>query len=289
MISASDGDTRVFERRGSSSIVVNISRLNGYLNIRAYSPMRMSPDAQAVVLLVEDDPDSYELFSEVLAAAGFSVIGGDNGNDAIRQALQHEPDLIVMDCELRGMDGVEATEVLKSDARTRDIPVMILTGYVDPRRLEQARVAGCDALVSKPCPIEQLLEHVNRLLLGRRAAGRTILVVEDDDETRTSVMDLLAGEGFHVEGATNGRGALHYLRQAVELPSLIILDLVMPGMDGWTFRTEQLADPRLVQIPIVILSAKAELAQQARDLNVAECLAKPVDAPQLLTAVDRHL
>jgi two-component system cell cycle response regulator DivK len=252
----------------------------------------MSPDdhdTQRVVLLVEDDLDSYELFSEVLAGAGFSVIGGENGNDAIRQALQHVPDLIVMDYELRGMDGVEATEILKRDARTRDIPVMMLTGHVERRQVEQARAAGCDAIVAKPCPIEQLLEHVNRLLHGRKAAGRTILVIEDDDETRTSVMDLLAGEGFQVEGATNGRGALHYLRQAVELPSLIILDLIMPGMDGWTFRTEQLADPRLVQIPIVILSAKAELGQQARDLSVAECLAKPVDAPQLLTAVDRHL
>ncbi|MCA1664461.1 MAG: response regulator, partial [Myxococcales bacterium] len=69
---------------------------------------------------------------------------------------------------------------------------------------------------------------------------------------------------------------------------LILLDLMMPVMDGWAFRTEQLADPRLAAIPVVILSGTTEAARAARDLHVDEILQKPLDVPRLLSVVDRH-
>jgi CheY-like chemotaxis protein len=249
-----------------------------------------SRQGQCVVLLVEDDADTYELYSEVLASAGFSVIGADNGTDAIHQALQHEPDLVVMDYELRGMDGVAATELLKHDPRTREIPVMMLTGHVARRQIDRARAAGCDAFLSKPCPIHQLLDEVGRLVDTdpHKAFDELILVVEDDDAIRESIMQLLDAQGYRVTGATNGRGALHYLRKAPVLPGLILLDLMMPVMDGWTFRTQQLADPRLADIPVVILSATNDPAHHAAELHVDEYLQKPLDVPRLLGIVDRH-
>jgi len=247
-------------------------------------------DGQCVVLLVEDDADTYELYSEVLASAGFSVVGADNGDDAVRQALQYEPDLVVMDYELRGMDGVAATELLKHDARTRDIPVVMLTGHVARRQIDRARAAGCDAFLSKPCPLDRLIDQVGRLVANARqtATNERVLVVEDDEGIRESIIALLEEHGFVASGAADGRSALIALREATELPGLILLDLMMPVMDGWAFRTQQLADPRLAAIPVVILSATNEPARAAHDLHVDEILQKPVDVPRLLSVVDRH-
>src|SRR6187551_3262452 len=85
---------------------------------------------QCLVLLVEDSVETYELYSEVLAGAGYAVVGADNGEEAYQLAVSLSPDLIVMDFELRGVDGCEATHRLKSDVRTAPIPVVMLTGHV---------------------------------------------------------------------------------------------------------------------------------------------------------------
>lgn len=242
------------------------------------------------VLIVEDDSATYELYSDVLASAGFAVVGADNGEDAVRQALEHEPDVIVMDYELRGMDGIAATTLLKANPRTADIPIMMLTGHVARRQLERARAAGCDAFVSKPCPLDQLVGRVQQLVDERAHHGpnEVILVIEDDEPVRESIAQLLRDEGFEVETAGNGREALDLLRRTSTLPSVILLDLMMPVMDGWTFRTEQLADPRLAAIPIVVLSATHDLSRRARELHAEAVLQKPFDASRLLDVVAHH-
>jgi CheY-like chemotaxis protein len=254
----------------------------------------MSPDqarSQCVVLLVEDDNDTYELYSEVLASAGFSVIGADNGEDAVARAVASAPDIIVMDYDLRGMDGGLATELLKRDTRTRHIPIMMLTGHVALRQLEHARSAGCDAFLSKPCSLDELLGEVNRLLHAdeTRPHGGTVLIVEDDGAIRESIAEMLTDDGIMVLEAENGREALELLGRLGEPPRLILLDLMMPVMDGWTFRSRQLADPRLASIPVVILSASQGLPAQANELHINEFLRKPFDGAALLDAIARHL
>src|SRR5437016_4627435 len=114
---------------------------------------------QCIVLLVEDSSETYELYSEVLAKAGFAVIGADNGEEAYAQAVALGPDIIIMDYELKGIDGCEATERLKRDPRTTAIPVVMITGHVSRRDFERARAAGCDAFLAKPISYEQLLDE----------------------------------------------------------------------------------------------------------------------------------
>jgi CheY-like chemotaxis protein len=254
----------------------------------------MSPTSnrsQCTVLLVEDDADTYELYSEVLASAGFSVIGADNGEDAVERALAVAPHLIVMDYDLRGMDGGLAAELLKRNPRTRHIPIMMLTGHVALRQLEQARSAGCDAFLTKPCSLDDLLGEVQRLLRAddARTANGTVLLVEDDESIRDSIAELLVDDGLTVLKAGHGREALDILHRLPQLPSVILLDLMMPVMDGWTFRSLQLADPRLARIPVVILSATQGLPEHAEQLRINEFLRKPFDPPSLLHAVVRHL
>src|SRR5436305_15052233 len=103
------------------------------------------PRHQCLVLLVEDSAETYELYSEVLAKAGDAGVGADNGEEAYRQAVTLAPDLVIMDYELRGIDGCTATERLKCDPRTAQIPVVMITGRVARHEFERARAVGCDA------------------------------------------------------------------------------------------------------------------------------------------------
>ncbi len=243
---------------------------------------------QFLVLLVEDSAETYELYSEVLAKAGYAVVGADNGDEAYQIAVSLSPDLIIMDNELRGTDGCVATERLKRDPRTARIPVVMITGRISRQDFERARDAGCDAFLAKPVSYEQLLDEVKRRV-HPTGAGNTVLLVEDDDDIRASIGDVLREEGFEVVGAADGNDALRYLRTAAEPPKLILLDLMMPVMDGWAFRAAQLADERLAKIPVVILSAVTDAQRHAAQLHVDDILVKPLEVPLLLDAVERHI
>jgi CheY-like chemotaxis protein len=106
-----------------------------------------------------------------------------------------------------------------------------------------------------------------------------ILVVEDDDDIRDALREMLVDEGYAVEVATNGAEALDRLRAMVAKPCLVLLDLMMPVMDGWTFLAEQRRDADLAGVPVVVLSA-------ARDLpDDVETIRKPLDPDRLLGAV----
>ncbi len=253
-----------------------------------------TPRRQCLVLLVEDSAETYELYSEVLAKAGYAVIGADSGEEAYRQAVALAPDLIIMDYELRGPssgDGYGTIERLKQDPRTAGIPVVMTTGRVSLQEFERARAAGYDAFLGKPCSYDQLLDEVKRRIPPAAApgAGGTVLLVEDDEDIRGSVAAILEGEGLAVVGTVNGAEALRYLRSAAEPPRLILLDLMMPVMDGWAFRTAQLADERLAKIPVVILSAATDVGRHAAQLRADDYLVKPLDVPRLLDAVERHV
>jgi CheY-like chemotaxis protein len=112
-----------------------------------------------------------------------------------------------------------------------------------------------------------------------------ILLVEDDAGARDALSDILRDEGFEVATVENGREALDYL-QSSPAPCLILLDLVMPVMDGWEFRERQLREPRLSTIPVVVLTATA--GQGVAGVATSDILRKPVDFGALLEHVERH-
>jgi CheY-like chemotaxis protein len=119
------------------------------------------------------------------------------------------------------------------------------------------------------------------------APSRTILIVEDDLDIRSTVSDVLEDEGYLVASAANGREALEYLRRGAT-PALILLDLMMPVMNGWQFRSEQQRDPRLSAIPVLVLSADNNVREKAEALGAAGYIQKPLHLDQLLTAIERY-
>jgi CheY-like chemotaxis protein len=117
-----------------------------------------------LILVVDDYQDAREMYAEYLQFSGFRVAEARNGNEAIEQAFALQPDLILMDLSLPGMDGWEATRQLKSDERTRHIPVVALTGHALAGASEGAKKAGCDSFVTKPCLPDDLVVEVRRML-----------------------------------------------------------------------------------------------------------------------------
>ena len=117
-----------------------------------------------LILVVDDYQDAREMYAEYLQFSGFRVAEARNGNEAVAQAFSLRPDLILMDLSLPGMDGWEATRVLKADERTKHIPVVALTGHALAGASEGARRAGCDSFVTKPCLPDDLVIEVRRML-----------------------------------------------------------------------------------------------------------------------------
>jgi CheY-like chemotaxis protein len=115
-----------------------------------------------------------------------------------------------------------------------------------------------------------------------------ILLVEDDDGIRQMVRDVLGDEGYAVEIAVEGQAALSYLQGCKQLPQLILLDLVMPGMDGLQFLQVQQNDPRLTNVPVLLFSAASALEQVARTFSAAY-FPKPFDVTTLLTMVNHYV
>ena len=136
----------------------------------------MTDETRPLILVVDDYEDAREMYAEYLEFSGFRVAEARNGNDAVAQAFLLRPDLILMDLSLPGMDGWEATRLLKADDRTKHIPVVALTGHALAGASEGARKAGCDSFVTKPCLPDELVVEVRRMLSTVRNRDRKSVV-----------------------------------------------------------------------------------------------------------------
>ncbi len=126
-----------------------------------------------LVLIVEDDPETRQFYSDALAADGFATDQAHNGHQAFAKALEIGPDLILTDIAVPGLDGIELCRRLRADTRTRAVPVLAITGYGDRQYPDRARGAGADHVLIKPCDAEMLVREARRLInaqIGRAIA-----------------------------------------------------------------------------------------------------------------------
>ena len=130
-----------------------------------------SSDSSPLVLVVDDFQDNREMFAEFLSLSGFRVAEASTGREAIDRGFELLPDVILMDLSLPELDGWEATRQLKNDPRTRHIPIVALTGHALADHSREAREAGCDAFLTKPCLPEVLVVEIRRMLERRPNNG----------------------------------------------------------------------------------------------------------------------
>jgi len=129
----------------------------------------MGESQNPLVLVVEDYQDAREMYAAYLQFSGYRVAEAADGLEALEKTRELMPDIILMDLALPKMDGWEATRRLKADDRTRHIPIVALTGHALAGHAEGARVAGCDAFVTKPCLPDALVAEIQRVLSVRRS------------------------------------------------------------------------------------------------------------------------
>jgi two-component system, cell cycle response regulator DivK len=125
-----------------------------------------------VVLVTEDVTDARELFQVFLEFEGFEVVTASNGEEAVERAKEVQPDAIVMDLSMPVMDGFTAAEHLKHDVRTRDIPVIALSGHVLPSHTDKARDAGCDTILPKPCLLTDVAAKIRSMLPAAKVPAK---------------------------------------------------------------------------------------------------------------------
>jgi signal transduction histidine kinase/DNA-binding response OmpR family regulator len=201
------------------------------------------------VLVVEDDPNAYELIASALSSAGFLPIRARHGDEALRLARDTHPAAVTLDVVLPGMDGWEVLRRLKSDASTRTLPVVIIS-MMDNRDLGVA--LGADDYFVKPVDRARLLQRMREIMA--RSGARRLLVIDDDATVHTLLGEELAPLGYVIENASSGEAGLRAAEERA--PDVIILDLMMPGMSGFEVAGALKANPKTADIPILVLTSR---------------------------------
>jgi CheY-like chemotaxis protein len=201
-----------------------------------------------VVLAIDDDPNVVYLLKENLADAGYTVVAASGGEEGLRKARELQPLAITLDIVMPGADGWQVLHALKTDPLTRDIPV-ILISIVDDKELG-FRLGAADYVV-KPFDRESLIGSLARVAPDYRR----ILVVDDDPNVVELVRQLLEGERCAIDWAPDGAAGLERIAQTP--PGVILLDLLMPQMDGFAFLDLLRGDPAHKDIPVVVLTSKS--------------------------------
>jgi CheY-like chemotaxis protein len=226
------------------------------------APLAVTPEPakERTVLVIDDDPNALDILGRTLQGAGVRVVTASDGREALRLARTLRPAAITLDVMMPDMDGWEVLSELKADAATCDIPVIMVT-MTDDRALGYA--LGATEFLTKPVQRNQLVQLLDRY--APEDAERHALVVDDKSENREVLRRALESEGWQVSEAENGRVALAKL--AEQAPSLILLDLMMPVMDGFEFVMEMRKLENSWAIPIVVVTAKDITDEDRQRLN----------------------
>ncbi|TXD41656.1 response regulator [Lujinxingia vulgaris] len=204
-----------------------------------------------LVLVVDDDPTVRDLFRRILERDGYEVVCAASGTEALLLAEQLRPDAITLDVMMPQMDGWTALSRLKAHPELSQIPVIMITMVSEAAR---GYALGADHYLMKPVERDALLEILHTYRDADLPGEEPILIVEDDEPTRALMRRVLHNEGWQVIEATNGLEGLERLED--HRPRLILLDLMMPKMDGFEFLHKLRQDEAHRHIPVVVVTAK---------------------------------
>jgi signal transduction histidine kinase/CheY-like chemotaxis protein len=207
-----------------------------------------SSSDESCVLVIDDDPTQRDLMKRFLSKEGFCIRTAGGGEEGLRLARQLRPVAITLDVMMPDMDGWSVLSALQADGGLRDIPVIMLTMVDDPKR---GFTLGAADYATKPVDRHRLAQILKKYTCANPPCP--VLLVEDDLETREVTRAILEKEGWKVSEAKNGLAALDSMRR--ERPTLILLDLMMPEMDGFEFAAQVRMHDEWRLIPIVVLTA----------------------------------
>ena len=215
--------------------------------------------ASSTILVVDDDQTVREVMERHLTREGFSVVTANGGREGLRLAREMQPAAMTLDVMMPDLDGWTVLAAIKGDPTLADIPVILVT-IVDEKN--RGYSLGATDYMVKPIDRERLVS-VLRNICG--AVGRRVLIVDDDEVMRRVIRTVLEQDGWKIIDASNGRQALMQLAEA--RPDVIVLDLMMPEMDGFEFLDEMRRRSEWRDIPVLVVTAKDLTTEDRRRLN----------------------
>lgn len=236
------------------------------------------------ILVIDDEADIREIVRIYLEEEGCEVIEAANGQEGILKAQGIKPDLILLDIMLPGINGFEVAKHLKDDPNTQSIPIIILSVLAQDTQYRQ----GILDYISKPFKQEELIATVRRIFekVDGRIQKKTILIVDDDKDIVDIISICLKDNNLSVLKAYNGQEALEKLK--TENVDLILLDINMPGMNGFEVIKHVKSNPDTCEIPIVVLTGtyiSENDKTHGLTLGVAKYLTKPFSADDLIREI----
>jgi signal transduction histidine kinase/DNA-binding response OmpR family regulator len=238
-------------------------------------------------LIVADDRYAAYLLKGVLMAAGLKVHVAHDVDDGLGWARERRPELIIVDAGTAGTDGLALVEILKHDPDTRKGGVVVISARADR---EGALMAGADAFFAKPIEVEPFRATCTHLLAEKgRESQVKILVVDDDAGIRMICREVLERAGYVVREALDGKNALVEAKRF--RPDLMLLDIMMPELDGYQTAKRFRADRDGALTPVIFVSARSQTADKVRafKLGAEDYLVKPFDSMELLARVEKAL
>jgi Signal transduction histidine kinase len=209
------------------------------------------------ILVIDDDPDAVYLLQENLNAQDYAILGAHNGVDGLRLARELQPHAILLDIMMPGMDGWQVLHDLKEDPTTSTLPVIMLT-IIDKKAMGYS--LGASAYLLKPLDPAEAKATLDRIIDKSTSHQKRVLVMDDDPNIVDMLRQVLPEDDFCLESAPDGVAGL----QAVKTfqPDIILLDIIMPRLDGFGVIENLRSDPETRSLPIIVISAK--------DLNATE-------------------
>jgi DNA-binding response OmpR family regulator len=255
------------------------------------------------ILIIDSDSEYAESNKKVLEAAGYEVTIALNGKQGLESVRRDEPDLVILDAMLPDINGLSVCRELKEDAKLGAIPVLIVTALGASGESYLANMAKehkADGFFAKPVDARQLLAKIEELLSSTApvpkapTAKARILLVDDDPDFLEATRQILVANRYEVVTAQDGEEGI--AKAKYERPDLIVLDVIMPGKDGYSVCYELRKIEQTRPIPIIMLTAvgqqlsKPEYAMDiAIDHLADDYIDKPVDTQTLIRKIEKHL
>ncbi len=260
------------------------------------------------ILLVEDNAFNMKLVRSLLQIGGFNCLEAETAEIGLELARKHLPEMILMDIQLPGMDGLTAAKIIKSDQIIKHIPILALTAYAMKGDEKKVKESGCNGYITKPIDTRAFLTLLESYFPGEKSDQERmeeiqnnkletlevceknfykdkILIVDDEPLNVKLLKAKLTSESFSTIEAFNGQECLEKVR--TEHPDLILLDIMMPGLNGFEVTRILKADKKTKNIPVIYITALDSSDDKAKALEAGadEFLNKPINTNELLTRI----
>ncbi len=245
------------------------------------------------ILVVEDEPKSVKLIREIIEMRAHTIMEANNGVSALRLINEHIPDLIFVDINLPGMDGLTLTKLIKANPKINNIPVVAVTASAMKGDKQRFLQAGCDEYISKPFHVKDIIDILNKYDVdAKKAQGQhnpIVLVADDRIENLKLIEAILLPLGYNIITVNNGKQAIDKIK-TIE-PDIALINVLMPEVDGIEVCRLIKADKQTSTIPVIIITALDDTESKIMALSAGadEFLTKPIDRSELILRIKNLL